>query len=303
MCREKEVKAQVKMSFKSTDGAKIVCSRSLLVTMKANTRSQKTLESSLLVVKNGERSTLSSKMADLNGIMLSYLGVSKAVLEYVIFCHQDESLWPMSEPATLKKRFDEIFEALKYTNAIKNIRDLIKTQKEDLREENVRLEQYRVDKDRAERAEKKSRDLHAEVESMRAQITELDKEIRQSWDEAQEYFHTASTFEATIAQLSGKRQQVSVMRDNIEGIASTIEELEESDEVLRDMLKKYETSMVAYERHIELLEDKRQGLDSEVSKARKLLESKLTEQGTAVAEKAVCIIPLLIIPDTNSIGI
>lgn len=41
------------------------------------------------------------------------LGVSKAVLENVIFCHQEDSYWPLSEPAALKKKFDDIFEATK----------------------------------------------------------------------------------------------------------------------------------------------------------------------------------------------
>jgi DNA repair protein RAD50 len=39
------------------------------------------------------------------------LGVSKAVLENVIFCHQEDSYWPLSEASTLKKKFDDIFEA------------------------------------------------------------------------------------------------------------------------------------------------------------------------------------------------
>jgi DNA repair exonuclease SbcCD ATPase subunit len=41
------------------------------------------------------------------------LGVSTAILENVIFCHQEESNWPLSEPAALKKKFDDIFEATK----------------------------------------------------------------------------------------------------------------------------------------------------------------------------------------------
>jgi len=42
------------------------------------------------------------------------LGVSKAVLENVIFCHQEDSYWPLAEPAALKKKFDDIFEATRY---------------------------------------------------------------------------------------------------------------------------------------------------------------------------------------------
>jgi DNA repair protein RAD50 len=42
------------------------------------------------------------------------MGVSTAILDNVIFCHQEESNWPLSEPAALKKKFDDIFEASKY---------------------------------------------------------------------------------------------------------------------------------------------------------------------------------------------
>lgn len=151
MCGEKEVLAQVKLSFKSLNDAKMVCTRSMQLTIKKTTRSVKTLEGQLLVVRNGERAAISSRCAELDTIMPQYLGVSKAVLEYVIFCHQDESLWPMSEPSVLKKRFDEIFEALKYTKAIDNMKAVSKTQKIELGKLKILLEQYRVDKDRGER--------------------------------------------------------------------------------------------------------------------------------------------------------
>lgn len=144
--------AQIKLSFNSTSDAKMVCTRSIQLTVRKSVRQQKSLEGQLLVVRNGERSTISSRCAELDLVMPQYLGVSKAVLEYVIFCHQDESLWPMSEPSVLKKRFDEIFEALKYTRAIDNIKALRKKQNEELTKQRVLLEQYRIDKDRGEKA-------------------------------------------------------------------------------------------------------------------------------------------------------
>ena len=118
----------VKLGFASRNGAGMVSSRRLQLTSKKGTYSQKSLEGSLVMHKAGERTSLSSKNAELEYLVPHYLGVSKAVLDSVIFCHQDESLWPMSEPAALKKKFDHIFEALKYTKAIENIRDLRKTQ-------------------------------------------------------------------------------------------------------------------------------------------------------------------------------
>ncbi|KAG9978820.1 hypothetical protein KCU78_g22039, partial [Aureobasidium melanogenum] len=95
LCGEKEVLAQVKMSFLATTGAKMVSTRSLQLTVKKASRSVKSLEGQLLMIKEGERTSISSRVAELDQLMPQYLGVSKAVLDSVIFCHQDESLWPL----------------------------------------------------------------------------------------------------------------------------------------------------------------------------------------------------------------
>ena len=43
--------------------------------------------------------------------------VLQAVLENVIFVHQEDSNWPLADGQTLKKKFDDIFNATKYTKA------------------------------------------------------------------------------------------------------------------------------------------------------------------------------------------
>jgi DNA repair exonuclease SbcCD ATPase subunit len=44
--------------------------------------------------------------------MMRHLGVSRAILSYVIFCHQEDSLWPLTlDSAKLKQAFDDIFAA------------------------------------------------------------------------------------------------------------------------------------------------------------------------------------------------
>ena len=104
-----------------------------------------------MIVKDGERTSISSRVAELDQIMPQYLGVSKAILDSVIFCHQDESLWPMSEPSALKKKFDEIFEALKYTKAVDNIKGLRKTQMEELGKLKITERHAKEDKDKADK--------------------------------------------------------------------------------------------------------------------------------------------------------
>lgn len=143
--------AQTKLSFKATTGARMVVTRSLQLTVKKTTRQQKTLEGQLLMIKNGERTSISSRVAELDQIMPRYLGVSKAILDAVIFCHQDESLWPMSEPSVLKKKFDEIFEALKYTKAIDNIKQLRKKQNEELAKYKIMEQHAKENKNKADR--------------------------------------------------------------------------------------------------------------------------------------------------------
>ena len=110
----------------------MVATRNLQVTVKKNTRSQKTLEGSLLMLKDGEKHSISTRVAELDQIIPQYLGVSKAILDNVIFCHQEESLWPLGDAKTLKIKFDEIFEALKYTKAIDNIKMIRKERNNEL---------------------------------------------------------------------------------------------------------------------------------------------------------------------------
>lgn len=50
------------------------------------------------------------------------LGVSKAILQNVIFCHQDDSTWPFQDSAIVKKKFDAIFESDKYTKAVDELK-------------------------------------------------------------------------------------------------------------------------------------------------------------------------------------
>lgn len=143
--------AQVKLSFKATSGTKMVATRSLMLTVKKTTRTQKTLEGQLLSIEKGERTAVSSRVAELDQVIPRYLGVSTAILESVIFCHQDDSLWPMSEPSVLKKKFDEIFEAMKYTKAIVNIKEMGKKQTEELRNYRTMETYTKENKDKADR--------------------------------------------------------------------------------------------------------------------------------------------------------
>lgn len=129
----------------------MVATRSLQLTVTKTTRKFKQLEGSLVMIKDGERIAISSRTVELNECLPKYLGASTAVLDCVIFCHQDESLWPMGTGADLKKRFDAIFEAEKYSKAVVELKQIRKKQTEELGKLKIIEQHSKEDKDKGER--------------------------------------------------------------------------------------------------------------------------------------------------------
>ncbi|KAF7639526.1 AAA_23 domain-containing protein [Meloidogyne graminicola] len=125
------VDALVQLIFVDIKGNTCTATKRLNASLaKANNKlTTKSDEFTLKIVdKFGNPKSISSKISDFNKEMLNLLGVPKAILEYVLFCHQEESNWPLSEPKELKVRFDAIFEVTKYVKALdaikKNIKEL-----------------------------------------------------------------------------------------------------------------------------------------------------------------------------------
>jgi hypothetical protein len=58
----------------------------------------------------------------MDALVPTLMGVSPAVLEHVIFCHQEESNWVLGEPKVLKERFDAIFASTRYSKALEEIK-------------------------------------------------------------------------------------------------------------------------------------------------------------------------------------
>ncbi|UKZ75547.1 hypothetical protein TrVFT333_003234 [Trichoderma virens FT-333] len=300
---EKEVMAQVKLQFRSINDRQHVATRSLQLTAKKNTRSQKTLDCSLVVVNNGERTTTSTRQAQLDEMIPERLGVSPAILDAVIFCHQDESLWPLSEPSALKKRFDEIFEALKYTKAIENLKVLRKKQVEQLAKLQSDEAHNKVNKDRGERAEKRMTALQAEIEAARDKCESLTKDMEQTQDKIRQKHEQANSFLQIVQNLNNKREQLEYRQDAVNELRQTIDELREDDATLERSLSQYEESMGRYQQEAE--QNKAQGFDEDLNdqhiqafqdKIQKLLTEKkrdlerLQKENAAELDKATGVI-------------
>ncbi|XP_047503353.1 DNA repair protein RAD50 [Pieris napi] len=126
--RSSEVMGQVKLKIVNAKDKQLEMSRSMRVTafQKKKTKFQ-TLDTCLSVIdENGKAKDISSRCAELDMVMHEELGVSKAILNSVIFCHQEDSGWPLDEGKKVKERFDEIFDADKYSDCIEKLRKIRK---------------------------------------------------------------------------------------------------------------------------------------------------------------------------------
>ncbi|UCK57357.1 hypothetical protein AFCA_000286 [Aspergillus flavus] len=286
LCGEKEVLAQVKLSFKGTSGAKMVSTRSLQLSVKKTTRQQKTLEGQLLMIKDGERTAISSRVAELDQIMPQYLGVSKAILDSVIFCHQDESLWPMSEPSVLKKKFDEIFEAMKYTKAIDNIKSLRKKQNEELAKYKIMEQHAKEDKEKADRAEKRSIKLQQEIETLREETQQLSLEMRRVAELADKAWRESESYSQVLGTLEGKRIEAKSIQSTIDNLKRHLVELDDSDEWLQSNLEQFESKQLQYEQQEEARKENYMEIKEQIERTRQKLGVKQAEYGKFENDKA-----------------
>lgn len=234
---DKEVLAQVKLAFYNINKVQMVCTRSLQLQMKRTQRSVKTLEGQLLAIKDGQRTTLNTRCADLDREMPIYLGTSRAILDYVVFCHQEESLWPLAEPSVVKKRFDEIFEATKFTKALENLRNLRKEYAQTIQLKEKDVFHIKVDKERAEKSESRIKVLQESRTNLEKRLQDTKSELGQLTARSKELFETNQKFQAVLYRLQSTQKELKHNEDSLKRITDGLELSDDSEETLESKLE------------------------------------------------------------------
>jgi DNA repair protein RAD50 len=277
--------AQVKLQFRNTTGNKMVVTRSISCTVKKTGLSQKTLESQLLMTHHGERTSMSATVAQLDDVMPKSLGVSPAILEDVIFCHQEDSFWPMSEPAALKKKFDNIFEAQKYTKAIDALKQLRKTKVEGLKLLKQSEAHAKHIKDKAEQCRANSERLQSEIDRLRTQVEELSQEMEAAAVVKKEKGQQASAALGIVEQRKTKTERARNLQETLDTLGSNLTEMEDSDEWLESTLEKYEERIDEYKRQEDEMRSQYQEVVENLNASRNQLSVQQSEKGRHQAAK------------------
>ncbi|PVH20965.1 hypothetical protein CXQ85_004481 [Candidozyma haemuli] len=239
------VNAEIKLGFISVDNKSMTVTRNMQLTRKRTGRSTtatntfKTLEGQLAVHSQGRKTSISTKNAELDTRVPQYLGASKAVLEYVIFCHQEDSLWPLSEASVLKKRFDEIFEASKFTKVLDNLKVINKEMTTDIKLLEQSVSHANLDKKRASKIKEKVSESRAKVEQYNAEIADLNMEIEGLEKQADDLFHSNQSFQKTLSEHERLKMVYETTETNFKRLGSSIDVLRETDDELRHQLANF----------------------------------------------------------------
>ncbi|XP_042055283.1 DNA repair protein RAD50-like isoform X3 [Salvia splendens] len=253
---ETETKGQIKLRFKTAARKDVVCIRSFQLTQKATKMEYKAIESVLQTInpQTGEKVCLSYRCADMDREIPALMGVSKAVLENVIFVHQDEANWPLQDPSTLKKKFDDIFSATRYTKALEVIKKLHKDQAQEIKTYKLKLDHLQTLKDAAFKLRESIAQYEAKTATLNSQIEELDPKIQnidREINKTELLLKDLRELQGQIATKSGERK--SKFEDVHKRYSDLDEENEDTDEELNEWKSKFDERIAVLETKVNKL--------------------------------------------------
>ncbi|XP_064637547.1 DNA repair protein RAD50-like isoform X2 [Lineus longissimus] len=290
MAAEREVKGQTRLIFRDVTGNKCMVVRSLMVTQEANNRlKMKTLDSSLARRgDDGQMKTLTSRCGDMNREMVAALGVSKAVLENVIFCHQEESNWPLLEGKAVKQRFDDIFASTRYVKALENIIKIKKEEGGNIREFQAEIKYLKANKEKEATLKRDLDDAESRFQAANHSLQEIKNRlapVEGKLDEINKNAANIHKLKTQIEKLSSEKKEMerttAMFREKI-----TVE-FDGSLDELKEELQEFKKKIKERQGQLRKIESKLDGFSHDLSKHNQRRSQLLTEQGKLQHEAKV----------------
>lgn len=212
----------------------------------------KTLDSTIITEDSqGRREDTGRRVEEVNNEMAVAMGVSKSILNNVVFCHQEDSNWPLEEGQKLKTKFDEIFGTTDYNKAIDKFIKLRKGYEDKLKEFKINKVNLESKKKTADHKTTALEVLKQKHDSLERRSQELETEIV----EVEEQMAKLATFMEKAGKLHGEK----VVKE------SAIETLSANSAKLRTKIK------TLMDCHVDELEDKlKTFLETQKENVRKL---------------------------------
>ncbi|XP_075848753.1 DNA repair protein RAD50 isoform X2 [Microtus pennsylvanicus] len=280
VAQETDVRAQIRLQFRDVNGELVAVQRSMLCSQKSKKTEFKTLEGVITRRKHGENVSLSSKCAEIDREMISCLGVSKAVLNNVIFCHQEDSNWPLSEGKALKQKFDEIFSATRYIKALETLRQVRQTQGQKVKECQTELKYLKQNKEKACEIRDQITSKEAQLRSSQEIVKSYENELEPLKNRLKEIEHNLSKImrlDNEIKALDSRKKQME--KDNSELEQKMEKVFQGTDEQLNDLYHNHQRTVREKERRLVDCQRELEKLNKEARLLSQEREELLVEQG------------------------
>ncbi|GJQ67982.1 rad50 [Trypoxylus dichotomus] len=270
-------KGFVKLRIIDSQGRPIIINRGAKVEFQSGGRLKLSkIDASVNTVRaDGREVSLSGRCADIGEQISHIIGVSKPIINNVLFCHQERSLWPLEEDSQVKKKFDEIFDATKYNKCIADFRTYIKTEGAKLKCLSSVLESKREMK---KITEKKRGNLQKDEDALAKIVHNIEKkenEIKPVSDEVQKICELENVLGTLTGELKAKEKEKDTLHNSRQQIFTKIKEEfkgsdYELDQAIQNFEKKgneYTNEVKSTQLEISEIETQCSKLDSEVQKA------------------------------------
>ncbi|MPC46738.1 DNA repair protein RAD50 [Portunus trituberculatus] len=197
--------------------------------------------------------------------MSTYFGVSKAILNNVIFCHQEESNWPLDEGKKVKEKFDAIFSATQYIKALDAIKKHRKDMMSNVKNMNVHLGLLRQLKEEVKRKQTDLENSEKQQASLKEEVQQIADELVPLYKRLKEIAKMEDDLLAIKEELAGKNHQLKSLRQIQEELrASLTEQLNCSDRELYNMIADFKENLEKAEAQQQKLVSEGREIDQEM---------------------------------------
>ncbi|XP_022667082.1 DNA repair protein RAD50-like isoform X1 [Varroa destructor] len=242
--------AKIEMRLTDAKDRSFDVSKIFALTRKDKTFKFSTTDTTINNLENNQ--SMGSKCCDVNSFMSQSLGVPKAVLQNVIFCHHSESDWPLGEGKALKERFDAIFSATKYVEVL----EVLNKEKKEVKAKVNELEALRrpitekltnYKNDLQAITSKKSRldQRKAELDATRRQEQEVSKERAKIDREYHEFAALEQEYVRRVEEYKSCKNRLDELQEGVQEV------MDLSREELEEELKNFDQRMADRKQQVE----------------------------------------------------
>lgn len=211
MSGKASTKASIKIKFFDAQGNLLTVSRFMSVSTKAG--GGLTFKRLMYNVRKRDKDSpnnpqdISGRCLDIDTYCSTALNVSKSILNNVLFCHQENSLWPLDESKKLKEKFDEIFDATKYNKCVDALRKYLKEKQVTVKVLKERLDHKKTVRENVEQLRGKLNRKNEELERTVQHIDQRQKDIEPLKKRMQEILDLEDSLGTLQRQLTGKKAE------------------------------------------------------------------------------------------------